>query len=112
MRMLTTWMMLALGLAATQATASDRQTPRLNGVWNVSVMVRSCETGELIRSVRALNLFVHDGSMTETSSNSQRSNSVGSWRHLEDNTYASLFEFFATTRMAPLPQQQSAGRRG
>ena len=94
MRMLPTCMMLALGLAATQATASDRQTPRLNGVWNVSVMVRSCETGELIRSVRALNLFVHDGSMSETSSNSQRSNSVGTWRHLEDNTYASMFEFF------------------
>jgi hypothetical protein len=32
--------------------------------------------------------------MTETSSNSQRSNSVGTWRHLEDNTYASMFEFF------------------
>ena len=94
MRMLTTCLMLALGLTATQATASADQTPRLNGMWNVSVVVRNCETGEVIRSVRALNLYVHDGSMTETSSNSRRSNSVGTWRHLQDNTYTSMFEFF------------------
>jgi hypothetical protein len=94
MRMLPACMMLALGLAATQATASAQQPPRLNGVWNVSVTVRSCETGELIRSVRALNLYVHDGSMSETSSNSRRSNSLGIWRHLRDNTYTSMFEFF------------------
>ena len=94
MRMSTTCMMLALGLAATQATASDEERPRLNGVWNVAVAIRNCETGELIRSVRAVNLFVHDGSMAETSSNSRRSSSVGTWRHLRDNTYTSMFEFF------------------
>jgi hypothetical protein len=94
MRMLTTCMMLALGLTATQATASAEQPPRLNGLWNVSVTVRNCQTGELIRNVRALNLYVHDGSMSETSSNSRRSNSLGIWRHLRDNTYTSMFEFF------------------
>jgi hypothetical protein len=94
MRMLPTYMMLVLGLAATQATASDQETPRLNGLWNVNVTVRSCETGEVIRNVRALNLFIQDGSMTETSSNSQRSNSVGTWRHRRDTTYRSMFEFF------------------
>jgi hypothetical protein len=94
MRLLTTHMMLLLGLAATPATASDRQTPRLNGLWNVNVTVRSCETGEVIRAVRALNLFIQDGSMTETSSNSQRSNGLGTWRHRHDNTYRSMFQFF------------------
>ena len=94
MRMLPTCMMLALGLAATQATPSAEEPLHLNGLWNVSVTIRSCETGELIRSVRALNLFVHDGSMSETSSNSRRSNSLGIWRHLRDNTYTSMFEFF------------------
>jgi len=87
-------LLLALGLAAMQATASAEEPSRLNGLWNVSVTVRSCETGELIRNVRALNLFVHDRSMTETSSNSRRSNSLGIWRHLRDNTYSSMFEFF------------------
>jgi hypothetical protein len=94
MRMLSTCMMLAVGLAATQATVSAEQPSRLNGLWNVTVTIRNCETGEVIRNVRALNLYVHDGSMSETSSNSQRSNSLGIWRHFRDNTYTSMFEFF------------------
>jgi len=85
---------VALCLSATPAMAADEHTPRLNGVWNVSVTVRNCETGEIIRKVRALNLYVHDGSMTETSSNVMRGPSVGTWRHVEDNTYTSMFEFF------------------
>jgi hypothetical protein len=94
MRMLPACLMLALGLAATQTTASAEEPSHLNGLWNVSVTVRSCETGEVIRNVRALNLFVHDGSMNETSSNSRRSNSLGIWRHVRDNIYTSMFEFF------------------
>jgi len=53
MRILTTCLMVALGLATTQATASADQTPRLHGMWNVSVTVRNCETGDVIRNVRA-----------------------------------------------------------
>ena len=94
MRMLRTCMMLALGVAATPAVAAQEGHQRLNGVWNVGVTVRSCETGEVIRRVRAVNLYIRDGSMTETSSNSARSSSVGTWRHLHDNTYTSMFEFF------------------
>jgi hypothetical protein len=94
MRMSAGCLMLALGLAATQATASDEERPRLNGAWNVAVSVRDCETGEVIRNVRAVNLFVHDGSLVEVSSNSRRSSSVGTWKHLKDNTYTSMFEFF------------------
>ena len=80
--------------AATQATASDEERPRLNGAWNVAVTIKSCETGELIRSVRAVNLYVRDGTMAETSSNSRRSSSLGTWRHLRNNTYTAMFEFF------------------
>jgi hypothetical protein len=94
MRILPACMMLALGLAAMQATGSAEAPSHLNGLWNVSVTIRNCDTGEVIRNLRALNLFVHDGSMSETSSNSRRSNSLGVWRHLQDNIYTSMFEFF------------------
>jgi hypothetical protein len=94
MRILPACMMLALGLAPMQATGSAEDPSHLNGLWNVSVTIRNCDTGEVIRNVRALNLFVHDGSMSETSSNSRRSNSLGVWRHLRDNIYTSMFEFF------------------
>jgi hypothetical protein len=92
-RMLSVSLVFALALSA-PATAADEHTPRLNGVWNVNVTVRNCETGEIVRTVRALNLYVHDGSMSETSSNIMRGPSVGTWRHVEDRTYASMFEFF------------------
>jgi hypothetical protein len=94
MRMWSTSVMLVLGLAATHATVSAEHAPRLQGVWNVSVTVRNCETGDVIRKLRALNLFVHDGSLTETSTNVLRGPGVGTWGHLEDDTYTSMFEFF------------------
>ena len=88
------YMILALGLTGTDATAADQHPPHLQGVWNVSVAVRNCETGATIRSLRALNLFVRDGSMTETSTNILRGPSVGECQHVEGDTYASMFEFF------------------
>jgi len=48
----------------------------------------------VIRSVRALNLFIHDGSLTETAVNVLRTPSVGTWRHLEGQTYTSTFTFY------------------
>jgi hypothetical protein len=92
---------LALGLATTQAIASatfraddEQQAPRLEGVWNVSVTINNCDNGQFIRNVRALHLFIHDGSMTETGANILRGPGVGTWRHLQDNTYTSTFRFF------------------
>jgi hypothetical protein len=86
--------MVALVLAAPNATASEEHAPRLQGVWNVSVTVRNCDTGQAIRQVHALNLYIHDGSMTETAANFLRTSSVGTWRHVHDDTYTSMFEFF------------------
>ena len=47
MRMWPIGMILALGLTGTDATAADQPPPHLQGVWNVSVAVRNCETGRL-----------------------------------------------------------------
>lgn len=94
MRMLPICTILALGLAETMATTAAQQSTHLQGVWNVNVAVTNCETGELIRNVRALNLFMRDGSLTETASNIYRGPSVGTWRHVQDGTYTSMFEFF------------------
>src|SRR3954470_2926660 len=90
MRKLFICVIVAVGLFAAEAAAADDQSPRLNGVWNVTVAVRNCDTGELIRKVRALNLFVRDGSLAETSSNIMRGPSVGTWRHVQDDTFASM----------------------
>jgi len=47
--MLTISLMVALGLTGTHPAAADERAPRLNGVWNVNVATRNCETGDLVR---------------------------------------------------------------
>jgi hypothetical protein len=87
-------MMLTLGSLSIEAITPGQHPPRLQGVWHVSVAVRHCDTGDTISTVRALNAFTRDGSMSETASNILRGPSVGTWRRLQGNTYTSVFEFF------------------
>ena len=103
-RILRSSAMAALLLAATQtivsaqgaadAERSREEGHRIEGVWTVNVTIRDCRSGNVIRSVRALNLFIHDGSLTETAANVLRTPSVGTWRHLEGKSYTSTFNFF------------------
>jgi hypothetical protein len=54
----------ALGLAG--ALLPAQETPvRLTGVWNVSVTVTNCH-GTTLRTVRALQMYGHQGSFIET----------------------------------------------
>lgn len=73
---------------------SRREVSGIEGVWSSNVTIRDCQSGDVIRSVRALNLFIHDGSLTETAVNVLRTPSVGTWRHLEGHTFTSTFTFF------------------
>jgi hypothetical protein len=103
-RMFRSFAIAALVLAAAQAIVSAQQTadaeqerkeiPGIEGVWATNVSIRNCQSGDVIRSVRALNLFIHDGSLTETAVNVLRTPSVGTWRHLEGHTYTSTLTFF------------------
>ena len=56
--LVTACMMLILGVAPTHAMAWAEEGSRLDRVWKVSVTVRTCDTGDLIRTVRAMNLFI------------------------------------------------------
>jgi hypothetical protein len=97
MRSITFWSCIALALAGVQSIASA-QEPRLKGAWNTDVTIKDCHTGAALRDIRGLNLFVHDGSFTETAASltpaRTRSSSVGTWHHLQGNTFTSTFEFF------------------
>lgn len=93
-RVLRSCTMLLLSFAATQAIASAEETHGIEGVWSVNVAIRDCQTGALIRAVRAMNLFMHDGSLTETAVNIMRTSSLGTWRHDQRQTYTAIFRFF------------------
>jgi len=85
---------LALGLAASQTTLSAQDTHSLAGVWDVSVTVTNCQTGALIRTVRSLQMFSRDGSLTETANTFLRGSSVGVWNHAGEQMYDERFWFF------------------
>jgi hypothetical protein len=76
------------------AEHARKETPGIEGVWTVNVTIRDCQRGDVIRTLRALNLFIHDGSLTETAVNVLRTPSVGIWRHVEGQTFSSTFNFF------------------
>jgi len=84
---------LALGLAALPAILSA-QDNNMTGVWDVSVTVKNCQTGALIRTVRSLQMFLRDGSFTETANTASRGISVGTWTHAEGQTYQASYSFF------------------
>jgi hypothetical protein len=82
-----------LTLTVTHPVALAHEPPSLEGAWKVSVTVLDCATGTVIRTPRALNMFMHDGSVTETADNPLRGPSVGQWRRLQGNNYTSTFWF-------------------
>ncbi|HLN00453.1 MAG TPA: hypothetical protein VK335_14295 [Bryobacteraceae bacterium] len=85
---------LALSSVAslTVVSAQDRHSPE--GVWDVSVTVTNCQTGALIRTVRSIQGFLHDGSFTESANTFLRGASVGAWTRNGDSTSAAKFWFF------------------
>jgi hypothetical protein len=84
---------LAIGLATSQTILSAQQSG-LIGVWNVSVEVRNCQTGDLIRTVHSLQLFSRDGSLTETANTASRGSSEGVWTNSGGQTYNDTFWFY------------------
>ena len=93
---------VALGFAATQTVASAQETPGLEGPWIANVTVRDCQTGAVIRTVRELALFIHDGSFTQagatvTGTPNPRTSAVGAWRHATGDTYNGTFQFIGLT---------------
>ncbi len=85
---------VAMVLIGSQALLLAQGKHDMEGTWDVSVKVVNCQSGALIRNVRALQMFSHDGSFTETASTYLRGSSLGRWDHAEGNVYTSTYWFF------------------
>jgi len=93
---------LAIAFTAALTNGSAQETPGLEGPWIANVTVHDCQTGAVIRTVRELALFIHDGSFTQaaatvTGSPNPRTSAVGAWRHATGNTYNATFQFLGLT---------------
>lgn len=84
---------LAIALTGSQ-TLLLAQGTNIEGTWNVSVTVVNCQTGGVIRTVSALQMYSHDGSFTETANTFLRGSSLGSWTHDQANVYTPNYWFY------------------
>jgi hypothetical protein len=75
-----------------QEQRGKEQQP-LEGVWDISVTVRSCSTGAALHTGRAIQIFIDGGTMTEIADRANRSAGLGTWRHLGGRNYATHHEF-------------------
>jgi hypothetical protein len=87
---------VALALATSHAVFAQNNNG-IEGVWNVNVTVTNCQTGAVIRVVRSIQGFSHDGSFTETANTFLRGSSVGTWNHDGGDNYSATFWFFRYT---------------
>jgi hypothetical protein len=93
---------LALGFAATLTKAWAQGSPGIEGPWIENVTVHDCQSGAVVRTVRELALFIHDGSFTQagatiTGSPNPRTSGVGAWRHTAGKNYSATFQFIGLT---------------
>jgi len=87
---------LGIGLVASLQTLQAQQN-NLEGVWDVSVTVTNCDTGALIRTVRSIQSFHHDGTVVETANTASRGISEGVWKPDGSHMYAATYWFFRLT---------------
>lgn len=85
---------VAMALAGSQTLLFAAGNHNLEGTWDVNVTVVNCQSGAVIRNVRSLQMFSHDGSFTETANTFLRGSSLGSWDHAYANVYTSSYWFF------------------
>jgi hypothetical protein len=95
----TAGMVLATIFAVTAAqvslSADDEQDRNgIEGVWDVNVTIRQCDTGAPVVKFPAMNMFIHGGTLTETSNDLLRGSSVGTWSHVRRHAYTAVFRFF------------------
>jgi len=75
-----------------QEQRGKEQQP-LEGVWDISITIRSCTTGAALATGRAIQIFIDGGTMTEIADRANRSAGLGTWRHLGGRSYATHHEF-------------------
>jgi hypothetical protein len=69
----------------------------IEGVWDISVTVRSCTTGAALFTGRVIHMFIDGGTLTEIADRANRSAGLGTWRHLGGPSYASVQKWIEYT---------------
>ena len=76
---------------------SSRAGGRLEGVWDVQVTIRNCQTGAAIRTFASITTFAQGGTVLDTTSGTPqalRTPGQGVWSHVSGETYRFKFKAF------------------
>jgi hypothetical protein len=76
---------------------SSRAGGRLEGVWDVQVTIRNCQTGAAIRTFASITTFAQGGTVLDTTSGipqALRTPGQGVWSHVSGETYRFRFKAF------------------
>jgi hypothetical protein len=101
--MLAATVILALSGTQIPARAESGQDQRkeqehgLEGVWDITITVRSCATGMALFTGRVIHMFIDGGTMTEIADRANRSAGLGTWRHLSGRSYSAIHEWIEYT---------------
>jgi len=74
---------------------------KLEGTWELTVTLRSCETGTPLKSFRAMSTFSSGGAVIETSASDVLPTgglAQGYWRHIGGTSYAAVIKLFRFKR--------------
>ena len=93
-------LLLVIGGMENVVSGQDRGTARsmrsLEGVWNTTVTLRVCQTGDVIRSFRGLTVYHQGGTVSESSTAlgpALRSTGFGVWDKDNHSDYTASFVF-------------------
>ncbi len=96
-RMFRVCAMIAMAVAGTQSLLLAQSKHKVEGTWDVSVTVVDCQSGKLIRNVRAVQMLSRDGSFSETANTYLRGSSLGTWAPADGTVFTSPYWFFRYT---------------
>jgi hypothetical protein len=82
---------IAVSAQSGQEQEGKEQQP-LEGVWDISVTVRSCTTGAVLATGRVIQVFNDGGTLTEIADRANRSAGLGTWHHLGGRSYTTHHE--------------------
>lgn len=79
-----------------EIAANVKKEERIEGVWESTVTIRNCQTGNPLAMFRAMEMFVHGGSLVDTNAAppSTRGPGFGRWQYVAGNQFTATFRFF------------------
>jgi hypothetical protein len=84
-------------LAQTGQEQREEEQQGLEGVWDITITVRSCATDAALFTGRVIHMFIDGGTMTEIADRANRSAGLGTWHHLGGRRYSAIHEWIEYT---------------